>query len=95
MAGFQKSRKMLKIKHFFLNMIAQKMRISGVPAVIQWIKNPTEAAQVTAEVQVQSSAWHSQLKDAALPQLWWRLQLQLRSNPWPRNFHLLQVPPLK
>ena len=28
----------------------------GVPAVAQWVKNPTAVAQVTAEVQVQSLA---------------------------------------
>jgi len=34
-----------------------------VPAVAQWVKNP---AQVTAKMQVQSSAWHGELKDLAL-----------------------------
>ena len=33
----------------------------------QWVKNPTTAAQVTAEVQVQSPAQRSGLKDPALP----------------------------
>ena len=33
------------------------------------------------------------VKDPALPQLWHRWQLQLRFNPWPRNFHMLQVQP--
>ena len=28
------------------------------------------------------------VKDLALPQLWHRSQLQLRFNPWPRNFHM-------
>ena len=27
-------------------------RAAGVPTVAQWVKNPTAAAQVTAEVQV-------------------------------------------
>ena len=34
----------------------------GVPAVAQWIKNPTVASQVTAEGQVQSPAQCSRLK---------------------------------
>ena len=34
----------------------------------QWVKNPTAAAQVAVEVQVQSLAQHSELKDLALPQ---------------------------
>ena len=29
-----------------------KRVIRGVPAVVQWVKNPTAAAQVAAEVQV-------------------------------------------
>ena len=29
----------------------------GVPAVVRWVKNPTVAAQVTAEVQVQFPAY--------------------------------------
>ena len=40
-----------------------------VPAVAQWVKNLTVAAQVTAEAWVQSPAWYSGLKDLALPQL--------------------------
>ena len=53
----------------------------GVPAVAQWIKNLTAAAQVAVETRVQSLAQHSGLKYPAM------LQLQLRLNPWPRNFH--------
>ena len=33
----------------------------GVPAVAQWVKDLTTAAQVTAKVQVQSPAWHNGL----------------------------------
>ena len=35
----------------------------------EWVKNQTAAAQVTAEVWVPSLAWHSGLKDLALPLL--------------------------
>ena len=43
------------------------MKGLGVPAMAQWVKNPTAVAQVTAEAQVQSPAPHSGLKDPALP----------------------------
>ena len=43
----------------------------------QWVRNPT------VEAQVHPQAWHSGLKDPALPQLQPRLQLQLRLDPWP------------
>ena len=43
--------------------------------MVQWVKNPTAAAQVTAEVWVPSPAWQSGLKDPASPQLWHRSQL--------------------
>ena len=36
-------------------------------------------------MQVRSLALHRGLKDPALPQLWHRLQLCLRNEPWPRN----------
>ena len=41
---------------------------SGVPAVVQWLKNPTAVVQVTAEVWVRSPAPRSGLKDPVLPQ---------------------------
>ena len=55
----------------------------GVPAMAQWVKNPTAAAQVAAEAQVQSPAQGSGLKDPALLQC--RLQLQHGFNPQPRE----------
>ena len=54
----------------------------GVPTVVQQIKNPAAVAWVAAEVGVLSLAQHHDLKDLAL------LQLQLRFNPWPGNFHM-------
>ena len=68
---------------------------SGVPAVAQWVRNLTKVAQVAVETQVRSSSWYSGLKDPELPQLWCRLQLWLRFNPWPGNFHMLQERPYK
>ena len=49
--------------------------------MVQWVKNLTVAAQVAREMQVPYPA--QQVKDQVL------LQLQLRFNPWPRNFHIL------
>ena len=46
---------------------AIKNILLGVPAVVQWVKNPTAVAQVAAGVQVQSLALHSGLKDLVLP----------------------------
>ena len=54
--------------------------------MVQLVKNPPAAAQVAAELQVHSPTQHSGLKDLVLLQLQHGLQLQLRFNPWPRNF---------
>ena len=71
------------------NLVASKYVFLGVPVVVQWVKNLTAAAQVTAEVQVDPPAWHSGLKDPALWQLW------LGFNPRLGSFHMLWVWPLK
>ena len=61
----------------------------GVSSVAQWVKDPTAAACLAAEAQVQSPAQHNGLKDPGLP------QLQLRFSSWPGNLHMLRVWPLK
>ena len=61
------------------------MFTQGVPAVVQWVKNPTSAAQTDAEARVRSLAPHSVLTDPELLQLWRRWKLQLGFNPWPRE----------
>ena len=43
------------------------------------------AASLQCHTLVQLPALRSELKDLALPQLWCRSQLQLGSDPWPRN----------
>ena len=48
----------------------------GVPAMTQWVKNPTASTWVATEVQVQSLAGGSGLKDPELLQLWFKF------NPW-------------
>ena len=53
----------------------------------QWVKNPTAAAWLAAEVWVQSSAHRSGLQDLA------PLQLQLGFTPWPGNCHMPWVQP--
>ena len=45
--------------------------ILGVPVVAQWVKNPAAVAQVSVDVQVQSSAQCSGLKDPELPVAAW------------------------
>ena len=61
----------------------------GVPTVVQWVKNPSAAAWVTAEMRVQSSACTGvkESSSATAVLLW------LRFNSWLRNIHLLQVCP--
>ena len=76
------------------NTLEVKSVNSGVPAVAQWVKNPTAVVWV-AETQVRSPTWSSGLKDLALPQLQCRLQLQLRFIPEAGNFHMLRAWPLK
>lgn len=44
---------------------------------------------------VPSLAWGSGLKDLAFPQLWLRLQLQVRFSPWPGNILMPWVWPQK
>ena len=68
-----------------------KTENSGVPTMAQWVKNLTAVAWVTVEVQVQSPAHCSGLKDLALPQLWHRWQLQLKFNPEPENFCIAEA----
>ena len=70
-------------------MQSQELEICGVPVVEQWVKNPTAKAWVTVQVWVQSLGQCSRLKYLALPQLW------LGCSPWPRNFHIPWVQPLK
>ena len=59
--------------------------------MVQWVKNLAAVAWVTVEAQVQYLARCSELKDLILPQLCHTSELSLRFNPWPRNFHVLQV----
>ena len=56
--------------------------------MVQWVKNPIAIAQVAAENRF-NLCWAQWIKD-----LVW-LQLQLRFSPWPRNFHMPLVWPLK
>ena len=66
------------------------MRVLGVPAVVQRVKDPKV---------VSASAWAGYpgkwVKYLVLPQLWCRLKQRLGFDPWPGNFHTLQVQPKK
>ena len=70
-------------------------KIRGVPSGVQWVKSLTVVAQVTVKVWVPSLTECSGLKDPVLLQLWHRSQPWLRLNPWPGNFCMLPVCPLK
>ena len=59
--------------------------------MVQWVKNLIAAAWVAVEVWVQSLVSRDTLKNPAMSQLWCRSRLWLGLNPWPRNFHMLQV----
>ena len=67
----------------------------GIPTVMKWVKNPTAVAQVTGEVQVQSLALRSRLKDLVLLLLQYRALLWLGFDLWLRNFQMPWVQPLK
>ena len=64
-------------------------RILRVPAVARWVKHLNAAAWVSVEVQVQSPAWHSGLKDPAAARVAAAARIQFR----PRNFQMPQVWP--
>ena len=56
----------------------------GIPAVVQWVKNPTAAAQFAQnwEAQVWSPVLCTGSKDLMFP------QPQLKFNPWPSYFRM-------
>ena len=63
--------------------------------MVLWVKGLTVAAQVTAEDASSIPGLSQRVKDTVFSQLWHRLQLRLRSDPWPRTFHMPQVWPKK
>lgn len=60
----------------------------GVPAVVQWVKNPTAVAGVAVGAQVESMARHSHLRIQCCHSC--AIGCSYRSNPWPENFHMLR-----
>jgi len=57
--------------------------------VLQWDKSQLQRLGSPKRCRFSPQAQRCELKDLALP------QLQLRFNPWPRNFHMLWVRPQK
>ena len=60
---------------------------SGAPGVAQWIEHLTAAVRATKEQPL--------AQDLVWLQLWHRSHLWLGVNPWPRDFQMQQVWPLK
>ena len=52
------------------------MKLKGVATVAQWVKNPTSIHENVGLI-LGLTQW---VKDLALPYLWCRLQMQLRSG---------------
>ena len=65
----------------------------GVPK--QWVKNLTTVARVAVQAWLRSPTRRSGLKELTLRWLWYKVQLWLGFNPWPRNSYVPQVQPLK
>ena len=57
---------------------------SLIPGFPHWVNDP---------VLLQAALGCRCRSDLVLPWLWCRLQLQLRLDPWPGNFHMPQVQP--
>ena len=76
---------------FALKMAAFLRWCSGLR--IQWVKTQATVAWVTVEVQVQSLAWHSELKNLVLLQLQCGSKQCLGLSPWLENFHMPKVQP--
>ena len=66
--------------------------VEGIPAVAQWVRNPTVAAWVAAEVGICTQLWPS-LKDPGLPQLGVGYSCGWDSFPGLGNFRMLWMWP--
>ena len=53
----------------------------------QWVNDPACLCGIAGSIPGPAQ-W---VKDPTLLQLWYRSQLPLGFDPWPRNFHMLQV----
>lgn len=60
-----------------------------VPAVAHWVNDQACFCRGTSLIP-SLAHW---VKDPALTLLWHSLQMQLRFNPWPQNFHMPWVRP--
>ena len=59
----------------------QRMQITSIPTVAQWVKNLTADTWITADVRVPFPACRNGLKDHAMPQLWLRFSLGPQGLP--------------
>ena len=64
----------------------------GVPTVVKWTEGRcclcSSSSHFRGIGSIPSLEW---VKDLVFPQLWHRSQLWLRFDPYPGNFHMLQV----
>ena len=72
-----------------------KIDFCGVPAVVQRVKKSSIVSLQQLRLLLKCGSIPSPVQGTALPQLWHRWNLRLGFNPWPRNFHMLWVPPTK
>ena len=69
-----------------LSLLAKDLKSRGVVAVVaQWV-NDLACLCGSASSIPSPAQW---IRDLVLLQLWQRLRLGLRFNPWPRNVHML------
>ena len=61
--------------------------------MVQWVKNLTAAAWVSAKVRVQPLAQRCGLKDLTLLLMWCRLPLRRGFSPWSQNLRMPWVWP--
>ena len=59
--------------------------------MVKWVTDPACLCGIVGSIPGPGE-W---VKDPALPQLWHCSKMWLGLDPWPRNFHRLQVQPKK
>ena len=83
--------------------IHQEQDTSGVPAVVQQVKDMASLQQLGSLLKAQVAAegmgsipdLAQQVRDPVLPQIWYRLQQQVKFHPCPRSPYALGQPKKK